>query len=1104
MPAIMLSDKFYPTPIDQLLKMILHQHKGTGRIFGIPEALFFRPSVSDPFRTRRFGQLLETPIGLAAGPHTQLAQNIVAGWLTGARFIELKTIQTLDELEVSKPCIDMQDEGYNCEWSQELKIAQSFDQYLNAWIIIHVLKDYLGIGIPDQPGFIFNMSVGYHLKGILNDNVQWFLGKMRDASDELKKKIEKLKEIYPRIKEISIGSKLSDNVTLSTMHGCPPDEIELIAGYLLEQRGLHTSIKLNPTLAGRDFVNKTLSDAGFSTQVPDSAFDHDLKYSDAISIMGSLCHTATIHDLHFGVKLTNTLECINNRETFSPAEKMMYMSGRALHPISVSIAHKLQKDFQGRFNISFCGGADAFNTPDLLACGLGPVTVCSDILKPGGYGRLHQYIEEIRNAFNSCKAGSMEDFITCRANNHDGRLSESIMVNLESYAAEVRNKSAYKKTTLHDPNIKTQRPLGMFDCIHAPCEDTCSTNQDIPNYNHFAAEGNFLRAYEIITQSNPFPQVTGMICDHPCQLKCTRINYDHPVLIREIKRFVTETARKDNLQKSINKVTGSKKKAAVIGAGPSGLSFAAFLAKAGFKVQVYEVKPRPGGMLASGIPSFRLTEESLSNDIAEIEAFGIKINYGQKITRSHFEQLWRENDYLYIGVGAQRSARLNIPGNNAKGVLDPLQFLEELKAGKAPELGQHVLIIGGGNTAMDVARTAWRLIGDGGEVRIVYRRTIKEMPADLGEIQAVMNEGVEIMELVAPVKINSINGKVTSLTCIKMQLGPKDESGRPKPVVVTGSEFDLKADTIIPAVGQELDIDFCDAALLKTKPGSYETMIPGVFIGGDAMRGAATAIKAIGDGRKAAQEIIDRENIAFKTKSHNARFPLSLNEHMTMRARRMKPVKINETAPDERKNFNLVSSSLNQQEAVYEASRCLLCDEVCNICTTVCPNVAFHSYEIKPFSRLLQKFVRKNGEWVVINDDQPFEIKQQRQIIHIADWCNNCGNCNTFCPSAEAPYKIKPHLFISKEAFDAENEGFWLAQTNGKRILHRRSDGKISALVSENGKLIYESDGNRIVMEQANMEVNEYFISDFDGDEIGLQMIVEMSLILQGALEMIG
>jgi len=1103
MPAIMLSDKFYPTPIDQLLKMILHQHKSTGRIFGIPEQLFFRPLVSDPFRTRRFGHLLESPIGLAAGPHTQLAQNIVAGWLTGARFIELKTIQTIDELEISKPCIDMQDEGYNCEWSQELKINQSFDQYLNAWILIHVLKDYLGIGVPDQPGFIFNMSVGYNLKGILNDNVQWFLEKMQDASKELSEKTESLKDIYPRIKEIRIGSKLSDNVTLSTMHGCPPDEIELIAEYLLEQQGLHTSIKLNPTLAGKDFVNKTLSDAGFSTQVPDTAFDHDLKYSDAISIMGSLCQTATIHDLYFGVKLTNTLESINNREVFSPAEKMMYMSGRALHPISVSIAHKLQKDFHGRFNISFCGGADAFNTPDLLACGLGPVTVCSDLLKPGGYGRLNQYIEEIRIAFDNCKAGSMDDFITSKAHNHGDPLSESIMVNLERYAAEVRNKSAYNKTTLHDPDIKTHRPLGWFDCIHAPCEDTCPTNQDIPNYNYFTARGNFPGAYEIITQTNPFPKVTGMICDHPCQLKCTRINYDHPVLIREIKRFVAETARENTLQKSIYQVTGSKKKAAVIGAGPSGLSFAAFLAKAGFEVQVYEAKPRPGGMVASGIPAFRLTEESLSNDVAEIEEYGVKINYGQKITRSHFVQLRRENDFLYIGVGAQRSARLNIPGNDAKGVLDPLQFLEELKAGKAPELGQHVLIIGGGNTAMDVARTAWRLVGDDGKVSIVYRRTIKEMPADLGEIQAVMNEGVEIMELVAPVKMNSINGKVASLTCVKMQLGPKDESGRRKPVVVPNSEFDLKADIIIPAVGQELDIDFCDATLLKTKPGSYETMIPGVFIGGDALRGAATAIKAIGDGRKAAQEIIDRENIAFKTKPHNSRIALSLNEHIVMRARRMKPVKINETALDERKNFKLVSSSLNKQEAIYEASRCLLCDEVCNICTTVCPNVAIHSYEIKPFSRLLQKLVRENGEWVVIKDDQPFEIKQQRQIIHIADWCNNCGNCNTFCPSADAPYKMKPHLFISKEAFDIEQEGFWFEQSNGKNILYRRSDGKTSMLASENGKLIYESDANRIVLNQDNMEVTEYFISDFDGDEIGLQLIVEMSLILQGALEMI-
>ncbi|HPK04606.1 MAG TPA: hypothetical protein PK908_01790, partial [Bacteroidales bacterium] len=363
----MLTDKFYPTALPDLLQIILKQYEYRRNIFGIPENLFFRPKPEDPFRTRIYEHLLEVPLGVAAGPHTQLSQNIVTAWLTGARFIELKTIQTLDELEVSKPCIDIQDEGYNCEWSQELKVNQSFEQYLDAWILIHVLKDKLRIGTPDEPGFIFNMSVGYDLKGILNDNVQWFFTKMQDASTELEAKINSLETIYPRIKELKISSCLTDNVTLSTMHGCPPHEIEQIGKYLLSEKRLHTNIKLNPTLLGKETLIKILGSSGFETRVPDIAFEHDPVFADAVNIITELRKTAAIHDLHFGIKLTNTLESINHKNVFSPEEKMMYMSGRALHPVSVAIAAKLQNEFHGELNISFCGGADAFNFPDLIA-----------------------------------------------------------------------------------------------------------------------------------------------------------------------------------------------------------------------------------------------------------------------------------------------------------------------------------------------------------------------------------------------------------------------------------------------------------------------------------------------------------------------------------------------------------------------------------------------------------------------------------------------------------------------------------------------------------------------------------------------------------------
>jgi putative selenate reductase len=295
-----------------LLTILLKQYEHDKSIFGISEKLFFNPLQNAELQLRRFGKLLESPVGVAAGPQTQLAQNIVVSWLTGARFIELKTVQTLDELDVSKPCIDMQDEGYNCEWSQELKIRQSFDQYLDAWIIIHILRDRFGWNRQRKSGEIFNMSVGYDLEGIMKENVQWFFERMSDASQELREKTESIRSIYPQVVHLDIDPCISDNITLSTMHGCPADEIETIGAYLIEEKKLHTAIKLNPTLLGKEKLHEILKNSGFNTRVPDIAFEHDLKYNDALKIIRNLQEKADRNNLQFSIKLTNTLRNNNS------------------------------------------------------------------------------------------------------------------------------------------------------------------------------------------------------------------------------------------------------------------------------------------------------------------------------------------------------------------------------------------------------------------------------------------------------------------------------------------------------------------------------------------------------------------------------------------------------------------------------------------------------------------------------------------------------------------------------------------------------------------------------------------------------------------------
>ncbi|MBU0464049.1 MAG: putative selenate reductase subunit YgfK, partial [Proteobacteria bacterium] len=278
-----MSDRFTCLSLEKLLSWIKREEK-TNKIFGIPRSLFFQPSESDIFRINQYGRVLETPVGVAAGPHTQLSQNIVSSWLTGARYIELKTIQVLDELEVTKPCINMEDEGYNCEWSQELKLEQSLNEYVNAFIAIYILKKRLlpgplQSGRENNPGFIFNMSVGYNLEGILSPTVQKFLDSMANARIIIDEKLKIAKTIFPEAADLDIPSTISDNVTISTMHGCPPDEIEKIGRYFVEEKKLNTTIKLNPTLLGqvelRDILNNRL---GFDTVVPDIAFEHDLKY----------------------------------------------------------------------------------------------------------------------------------------------------------------------------------------------------------------------------------------------------------------------------------------------------------------------------------------------------------------------------------------------------------------------------------------------------------------------------------------------------------------------------------------------------------------------------------------------------------------------------------------------------------------------------------------------------------------------------------------------------------------------------------------------------------------------------------------------------------
>ncbi|MBF0297285.1 MAG: FAD-dependent oxidoreductase [Oligoflexia bacterium] len=1129
------SDKMYPLDIVTLFKMIFAEYENYKTIFGISANSFFSAKKFSKIKLERFSKTLDSPLGVAAGPHTQLSQNIIAAWLVGCRFIELKTIQTLDELEVSKPCIDMEDAGFNCEWSQELKLNQSFDEYLNAWIMIHILKDKFEGSSPNSKsksksnsnsnsnsnlkwnldnhhknfGTIFNMSVGYNLQGIMNENVQTFLKKMRNASSEIEEAKQKLKKMYPQILKLAIPSTISDNITLSTMHGCPPDEIEKIGLYLIRDEKFHTTIKLNPTLNGakdlREILNKKL---GHDTiNVPDIAFEHDLKYKDAIKIIKNLKKESEKQKLHFSIKFTNTLEVVNNRNIFDKSNQMMYMSGRSLHALSMNIASKIQKEFDGKLDLTLSGGIDAFNACEVLATNIRPLTVCSDLLKPGGYQRLGQYFENIKKGMNKCKAQNLDDLVLKNAKIKI--LSKATLKNLKDYnnrifsiketknfkdkdAASTINAtilkaieapSRYHKEAFPWTNIKTQRPLSAFDCIEAPCKDTCPAHQMIPLYMYLTSKGEWQKALEVIRLTNPFPNSTGMACDHNCENKCTRINYDNPLRIREIKRFLAmkEKESNKNNKKSTNhksnninnkikiKIKEIDKSVAIIGGGPSGLSAAYYLRLAGLKVHVFEKKPTAGGMLAYALPNFRTIPTRVQHDIERIKSLGVVINQNSELTNiEDFKQLQDKFDYIYVAVGASKAKKLNLPGEeilltstststsiseintNAHqvGLIDFLSFLELVKWNKIKKLPKKVVVIGGGNSAIDAARSAKRLVGPQGKVDIIYRRSTKEMPADREEIHELTNEKINVIELTLPNKIISKKGKVVALECVKMNLtNEMDKSGRAISKIIEGSNFNIKADYIINAIGQETSLNFL--------PPNFD--VNKVLMGGDVVRGPSSIIKGIADGFNTALTIAAKEQVAdfFQNLSSIVedysihKKNINIDELRFKKSTRAYGIPVPKIELKKRKGFDVVIKNLSDKEAKLESERCLYCDNLCDVCVSVCPNRANFSYEIKNFPQqfLIKDIILKNGE-LSYGESYDWTINQRYQTANISNFCNECGNCATFCPTAGKPYMDKPKICLTTEAYDqlSDNVFYFISQNKNKN--------KVNEEEGKNGNII--------------------------------------------------
>jgi NADPH-dependent glutamate synthase beta subunit-like oxidoreductase len=514
-----------------------------------------------------------------------------------------------------------------------------------------------------------------------------------------------------------------------------------------------------------------------------------------------------------------------------------------------------------------------------------------------------------------------------------------------------------------------------------PCNHNCPAGEDIVGYLALIKEGKYKEAWELIKQENPFPGVCGRVCPHPCESECNREQLGGAIAIHTLERFLADYAASQHL--SIQASQRYDAKAAVIGSGPAGLSCAYHLARRGYPVTVFEALPVAGGMMRVGIPEYRLPREVLDREIADIEALGVEIKTNMQVGDNvKLSDLLEDYQAIFIAVGLQKSRELNVPSEDAEGIIPGLEFLQRVNLGEKVQVGHRVAVIGGGNTAIDAARTALRL---GAEVTILYRRSRAEMPAIEEEIEEALAEGIRIRYLVAPTSILTEEGRVSKLECIEMRLGEPDESGRRRPIPVEGSEFTIEVDTVIPAIAQELEIGSWKLEVEQGRIVINEagvTKVAAIFAGGDAATLFGTVAHAIGSGKRAALAIdkhlrgkelegfppldeavhavpkdVDPAVVRFEDLNLAYFEELERTEHPQM------PVEVRVSG------FQEVNLGFSEEEAQAEAERCFSCG-TCNLCDTClifCPDVA-----------------------IVRLDHKGYEINY--------DYCKGCGVCAEECP----------------------------------------------------------------------------------------------------------
>ncbi|MBU7031082.1 MAG: FAD-dependent oxidoreductase, partial [Theionarchaea archaeon] len=476
------------------------------------------------------------------------------------------------------------------------------------------------------------------------------------------------------------------------------------------------------------------------------------------------------------------------------------------------------------------------------------------------------------------------------------------------------------------------------EIISSPCQHICPIGTEAPVYISLIAQGRHEEAFNIIRKDNPLPSVCARVCSHPCESKCQSGKFGDPIAIRALKRFAMDYAREKGLKYPVKREKGKKEKVAIIGSGPGGLTAGYFLGLKGYNVTIFESLPVIGGGLAVYIPEYRLPREILDYDLENVKEAGVQFKTNTTVGKDIlFDELRDTFDAIFITSGAHDSLKLNIPNEEAEGVLDALEFLKDIRLGKSVKMGKRVGIIGGGNAAVDSARVASRL-PQVDEVTILYRRTLSEMPAFEEETMACLEENVTIQFLTTPKKILVKDGKIVGIECMKMTLGNIDESGRRRPIPIEGSEFVVNIDTLIVAISERPDTSFLEGSGVEFTPWGtivvdterYTTGIEGVFAGGDVVTGPNVVIEAMGAGKIVAELIhkylqglpVEQEYKVTRPSLYVE--PVELTEEEVAHAIRaeMRYREINEREC----TFDEVDLGLPEEEAVKEARRCLRCD----------------------------------------------------------------------------------------------------------------------------------------------------------------------------------